>query len=281
MFKRRLIEQVFLILCTLVTGASILLLGVLLFHIFREGYSYLSWDFLTNYPSRFPQHAGIKSALFGSLWLMGLTILFAVPLGVLSAIYIEEFAPRNRILRLLDININNLAGMPSIVYGMLGLALFVRFLGLDRSLWAGSLTLSLLSLPVIVIAAQGAIRAVPQSIREAAYALGARKWQVVFLQVLPAALPGILTGIILSVSRAIGEAAPLIMIGALSFVAFTPSGPSDSFTALPIQIFNWASRPKEEFHQLAASAIIVLIVVLFALNVGAIVIREKLQRYRS
>ena len=177
-------------------------------------------------------------------------------------------------------NIANLAGMPSIVYGLLGLAIFVRFFGLGRSLMAGSMTLALLILPVIVIAAQEAIRAVPSSLREAAHGMGVHKWRVVMEQVLPASLPGIMTGVILALSRAICESAPLIMIGALSYVAFLPSSPMDSFTVLPVQIFNWASRPQEEFHYIAAAGIIVLLVVLFSMNFLAVFIRQKFQRYR-
>lgn len=268
-------------LCRAMTWVGVALLGILIYHVAREGVGWLDWEFLTSFPSRFPEKAGIKSALAGTLWLIGLTTVIAVPLGVAAAIYLEEYTRGGRISSFIEINISNLAGVPSIVYGILGLAVFVRGLDLGRSLVAGALTMTLLILPVIIIASREAIRAVPQSIRLAAFAVGATRWQVVRHHVLPAALPGILTGVILSISRAIGETAPLIMIGALSYVAFVPEGPMDSFTALPIQIFNWAARHQEEFHELAAAGIIVLLLVLFLMNAGAIVIRNRSQRRGS
>lgn len=278
--KRKQRDRWFIWLCSAVTWMTVGVLGILLAHVVKEGFVWLDWDFLNSFPSRHPEEAGIKSALWGSIWLIGMTAMFAIPLGVATAVYLEEFAPKNRLLRIFEINIANLAGMPSILYGVLGLAIFVRFLGFDRSLWSGSMTMSLLVLPVIVIAAQGAIRAVPASIREGAFALGARRWQVVWWQVLPSALPGIMTGIILALSRAMGETAPMIMIGALSYVAFTPETPEDPFTALPVQIFNWAARPQDEFHGLAAAGIMVLLALLLSMNAGAVFIREKLQRYK-
>lgn len=274
-------DAIFLWFCRLVTFATILVLGMLLYHVLKQGLPALSYDFLNNFPSRFPHKAGIKSAIYGSIWVISMTALFSVPIGIASAFFLEEYAPKNKLFRLLQINILNLAGIPSIVYGLLGLTLFVRFMNLDRSLWAGSLTLTLLILPVIIIASQEAIRGVPASLRYAAYALGARKWQVIFGQLLPAALPGIMTGIILAISRAIGETAPLIMIGALSYVAFTPETPSDPFTVLPVQIYNWAGRPQEAFHEIAAGGIIVLLTVLFIMNFGAVMIRQYFQRYKS
>jgi phosphate transport system permease protein len=201
--------------------------------------------------------------------------------GVAAAIYLEEFGGRGKLSAFIDINIANLAGVPSIVYGILGLAIFVRWFSLQRSVLAGALTMSLLILPVIIMSSREAIRAVPHSIRQAALALGATPWQTVRHHVLPAALPGILTGLILALSRAIGETAPLIMIGALTYVAFVPSGPMDAFTALPIQIFNWASRPQAEFHQLAAAGIVVLLAVLLIMNAAAIIIRHRSQRDRA
>lgn len=273
-------ERAFIILCKWVTFSAVLLLLVLLIHILREGSEWISLNFLNNYPSRFPHKAGVKSALYGSLWLICMTALISVPLGVATAFYLEEYAPRNRLRKWIQVNISNLAGVPSIVYGLLGLAIFVRYFQLDRSLWAGSLTLSLLILPVIIIASQESIRAVPDSIRYAAFSLGARRWQVIFGQVLPAALPGIMTGFILALSRAIGESAPLIMVGALSYVAFVPEGPGDPFTVLPIQIFNWAGRPQAEFQGLAGAGIIVLLCMLFTLNLGAVFIRQKFQKYK-
>jgi phosphate transport system permease protein len=247
-------------------------------HVARDGLRWVSWDFLTRYPSRIPERAGIKSAILGSLWMMALTAAISFPLGVGAAIYLEEYAPRTWITRLLQTNISNLAGVPSIVYGILGLAIFVRFFGLGRSVLAGAATLALLVLPVVIIAAQEALKAVPRSLREASYGVGATKWQTIRHQVLPVALPGILTGTILSLSRAIGETAPLIMIGALTFIAFSPTSPMDPFTVLPIQIFNWAAKPQAEFHELAAGAIIVLLAVLLVMNAGAIVLRNRFQK---
>ena len=260
------------------TWAGVVLLALLLAEVLREGIGWLDWQFLTSFPSRFAEKAGIQAALWGTVWLIALTALFSIPVGIGAAIYLEEYARRNWLNTVIEINIANLAGTPSIVYGILGLALFVRGMALGRSLLAGALTMSLLILPVTIIAAREALRAVPGSIRQASFALGATRWQTVWHHVLPAALPGILTSIILAVSRAIGETAPLIMIGALTYVAFTPTGPMDSFTALPIQIFNWASRPQQEFFNLASAGIIVLLVVLLSLNAAAIWIRYRSQR---
>lgn len=271
-------EFIFIWVCRSVTLLMVAVLFLLLFHVGKEGISWLDMEFLQSFPSRHPEEAGIKSALWGSIWLILMTATISIPLGVASAIYLEEYAPKNIWARVIEINISNLAGMPSILYGLLGLAIFVRFFDLEDSLWSGSLTLSLLVLPVIVIASKGAIREVPREIREGAYALGALRWQVVFGHVLPCALPGIMTGIILALSRAMGETAPLIMIGALSYVAFTPETPMDPFTALPVQIFNWAARPQEDFHGIAAAGILVLLALLLTLNTSAVIIREKLQR---
>ena len=281
-FRRRLLARKgsgigFAVLCLAATLLGIAALAVLLIDVTSQGIGRLSWDFINSFPSRKPEEAGIKAALWGTIWMMGLTAAFAVPLGLGAAIYLEEYAGRNWFTRIVQLNIANLAGVPSIVYGLLGLALFVRALELQRSVLAGALTMALLVLPIIIIAAQEALRAVPSSIREAAYALGATRSQVVFRQVVPAALPGMLTGIILALSRAIGETAPLIMIGALLFVPFTPSDPLDRFTALPIQIFNWASRPQKEFQENAAAGIIVLLAVLLTMNAVAIVLRNRFQ----
>lgn len=276
--RRHATTKCFRLLCAAVAWAGIVILAVLLFHVSREGIRWLDLQFLTEFPSRFPEQAGIKSALWGTVWLIILTAGISIPVGVAAAIYLEEFSPRNRLSQLIEVNIGNLAGVPSIVYGILGLVLFVRFLALGRSVLAGSLTMTLLILPVIIIAAREALRAVPDSIRQAAFALGATRWQAVRAQVLPVALPGILTGVILAMSRAIGETAPLVMIGALTYVAFVPEGPMDAFTALPIQIFNWASRPQENFHQLAAAGIIVLLVTLLLMNATAVWIRQRAER---
>lgn len=276
--RRHATTKCFRLLCAAVAWAGIVILAVLLFHVTREGIRWLDLQFLTEFPSRFPEQAGIKSALWGTVWLITLTAGISIPVGVAAAIYLEEFSPKNRLSQLIEVNIGNLAGVPSIVYGILGLVLFVRFLALGRSVLAGSLTMTLLILPVIIIAAREALRAVPDSIRHAAFALGATRWQAVRAQVLPVALPGILTGVILALSRAIGETAPLVMIGALTYVAFVPEGPMDAFTALPIQIFNWASRPQENFHQLAAAGIIVLLVTLLLMNATAVWIRQRAER---
>ncbi len=275
---RRLIGLVFKYLCFSAVVLSLFMLVLLLWDILRAGAGWLDWQFLTSFPSRFPASAGIKSAFWGSIWLTLLTALFSIPLGTGAAIYLEEYAPRNRLTRLIEINISNLAGVPSIVYGILGLAIFVRTLSLRQSLLAGALTMTLLILPIIIISSQEAIRAVPNSIREASLAMGATKWQTIRHHVLPVALPGILTGSILSLSRAIGETAPLIIIGAKQFIAFTPTSPLDPFTALPLQIFNWTSRPQPEFRHLAAAAIIVLLVLLLTMNATAIYLRGKYQR---
>ncbi len=262
----------------LLTWLGVALLAVLLVRVGRQGLAWLDWEFLTSFPSRFPERAGVLSALAGTLWLIGLTALVSVPIGIAAAIYLEEFSRPGRLRSVIEVNIANLAGVPSIVYGLLGLAFFVRGLNLGRSVLAGALTMSLLILPTIIIAAREALKAVPQSLRQGAMALGATQWQAVRHHALPSALPGILTGIILSLSRAIGEAAPLIMIGALTYIAFTPDGPMDDFTALPIQIYNWASRPQKDFHGLAAGAIIVLLAVLLLMNAAAVAIRYRSQR---
>lgn len=263
--------------CFSVAWVGVLILGVLLFHVTWEGFPWLDMQFINDFPSRFPKKAGINSALFGTLWLIGFTALFSVPIGIGAGIYLEEFGNKNYFSRFVDLNISNLAGVPSIVYGMLGMVIFVRWFGLGESVLAGALTMSLLILPIIIIATREALRAVSGTIRQAAFALGATRWQTVYAHVLPQAFPGILTGIILALSRAIGETAPLIMIGALTYVAFVPEGPMDEFTALPIQIFNWASRPQKEFHELAAAGILVLLFVLLLMNSIAVIIRYRLE----
>ncbi len=275
LLQRHRRAYIFKTFCIGVTIFSISTLGLLIYEVTSIGLPWLSMDFLTHFPSRFPEKAGIKSALFGTLWLVGLTAAFAIPTGVLAAIYLEEYAPANKLTRLININIANLAGVPSIVFGILGLAVFVRFMGLQRSVVAGALTMALLILPVIIIAAREAIKAVPNSMRQAAFAVGATRWQVIWAHVLPQATSGILTGVILALSRALGETAPLIMIGALTYIAFVPAGPMDEFTALPIQIYNWTSRPQESFHELASAGIIVLLVVLLMMNATAVYIRYR------
>lgn len=266
----------------IVAGAALMLaLGVvsaLLIDIFYDGLPRLDLNFLTSFPSRFAHKAGIKSALVGSLYLMILIVIFSLPLGVGAAIYLEEYSPKNKITDLIELNIANLAGVPSVIYGILGLQLFIRGLGFDRSLLSGALTLSLLVLPVIVIASREAIRSVPKSIREASLALGATKWQTIRSHVIPGALPGIMTGCILAFSRAIGETAPLITIGALTYIAFLPDSLFSPFTALPIQAYNWISRPQAAFHTNAAAAMVVLLILLLSMNAIAIMLRIRYQR---
>ena len=276
--RRALTGRLFHTLCLAATILGILMLLVLLADVFIRGVATLNWTFLTSFPSRNASGAGIKSALAGTLWLISLTAAFAIPTGIAAAIWLEEYPSRGRLSRFVEVNINNLAGVPSIIYGLLGLGLFVRFLFLGRSILAGALTMALLVLPIVIINAREALRAVPSSQREAAYALGATRSQVIGRAVLPAALPGIFTGVILALSRAIGETAPLITIGALTFIAFVPNGPLDAFTVLPIQIFNWVSRPQAGFHAIAASGIIVLLVVLLGMNALAVFLRDRAQR---
>ena len=270
--------RIFAVLCFLATAVGIVFLALLLFDILRDGGGRLSWSFLTGFPSRFAERAGLLPALAGSIWTLVLTALVSFPLGVGTAIWLEEYAPDNRFTRLIEVNIANLAGVPSVVYGILGLAVFVRAFALGRSILAATLTLALLILPVIIIAAQEAIRAVPGSIRLGAYALGATRWETIRHQVFPLALPGILTGTILALSRAIGEAAPLILVGALGFVAFVPNSPMDQFTVIPFQIYNWVSRPQPDFHRAAAAASIVLLVMLLTMNAAAILLRNRYSR---
>lgn len=253
---------------------AVLALAVLLWYIVQRGWDWLSWGLLTNSPSRRPENAGLSIAISGTLWIISLTILVAFPMGVASAIYLEEYAPKNRWTRILQINISNLAGVPSVVYGLLGLGIFVQWLGLGRVVLSGALTMALLSLPVIIISSQEALKAVPPSLREAAYAVGATRWQVTASHVLPAAIPGIMTGVILAVSRAIGETAPLLVAGAAGFLTSKPSGFMDSYTTIPIQLYNWMSRPQTDFRDLAAAGIIVLLALLISMNLIAIVVRQ-------
>jgi phosphate transport system permease protein len=259
----------------LVTALAMVILAALIWDITVSGARWLSLDLLTNTPSRKPEEAGLRPALLGTLWVIGLTALFAFPIGVGAAVYLEEYAPNNRWTRLLKTNIANLAGIPSIVYGLLGLGVFVSLLALGRTVISGALTMALLILPVIIIASQEAIRAVPPSLRQAAFALGATRWQVARDHVIPAAMPGILTGIILSISRAMGETAPLLVVGAAAYVTFNPTGLTSKYTALPMQIYEWARRPQQEFQDLAAAAIIVLLVLLLMLNATAIYLRQR------
>ncbi|MFA7297036.1 MAG: phosphate ABC transporter permease PstA [Dehalococcoidia bacterium] len=259
-------------------ASIVLALGMLVYlvlDVVLRGAPWLDWQFLTSFDSRFPARAGILAALAGTGLMMAMTLALALPIGVMAAIYLEEYARESWLKSFIQINISNLAGVPSIIYGLLGLTIFVRQLGLGRSILAGAMTMALLVLPVIVVATQEALRAVPSSIRDASLALGATKSQTIWHHVLPQAVPGILTGNILAASRAIGETAPLVTIGALTFVPFTPQSIMDRFTVLPIQIFNWTSKPQAEFHDLAAAGIVVLLAVLLTMNSIAIVLRQR------
>ena len=275
-FRKRLGTIIFFALLAAVL-VGIVGLTILLVQVLVEGVPWLSWGFVDNFPSRHPEQAGLRSALFGTIWIIALTALFTVPIGVGAAVYLEEYAPKNRLTSIIEINISNLAGVPSIVYGLLGLALFVQWLALGRSVVAGALTMTLLVLPIVILAAREAIRAVPDSYRQAAYAMGSTQWQVERLVVLPAALPGILTGVILALSRAVGEAAPMLAISALVFLTFSPTDPLDRFTVMPIQIFNWVSRPQEDFRGLAAAGIVILLIILLGMNSLAIYLRNRYQ----
>ena len=278
MRKRKIRGYVFYALCVTAVALGLLMLAALLYNVLSEGFSRLSWDFITNFPSRFPERAGIHAAILGSIYVVSIAGVVAFSLGVGAAIYLEEYAKKGTFASFIQLNIANLAGVPSIVYGILGLEIFVRIMELGKSVIAGGLTLALLVLPIVIIASQEAIRAVPPSLKEGGFALGATKWQVVRRLVLPYAFPGILTGAILAVSRAVGETAPLIVMGALTFVPFAPDGPMSRFTVLPIQIFNWVSRPQEGFHVAAAAGIIVLLVVLLTMNAFAVFLRHKFQK---
>lgn len=262
------------------TLVGLVFLVILLVDIWSDGAARLSADFLRNPPSRLTSRAGVWPALVGSIWVMLLTALVSFPLGVGTAIWLEEYAPNNRLTGIVEANIANLAGVPSIVYGILGLAVFVRALAMGRSVLAGALTLALLILPVVIIASQEAIKAVPSTMRLGSYALGATRWETIRYHVLPHAMPGILTGTILALSRAVGEAAPLLLVGAVGFVQFAPRGLEDAFTVIPIQIFNWTSRPQAEFQELAAAGSIVLLVLLLAMNAVAILLRNRYAKRR-
>ena len=266
----------FLLLSCVLIGIAGLL--VLLIRILFDGVDWLSWHFITNFPSRHPELAGMKSAIFGTIWTIALTGVFTVPIGIGAAVYLEEYSPKNWFTQIIEINISNLAGVPSIVYGLLGLALFVQWMSIGRAVLAGALTLALLVLPIVILASREAIKAVPDSYRQASYALGATKWETQKSVVLPSAMPSILTGVILALSRAIGEAAPIIAISALVYLTFNPTNPLSRFTVMPIQIFNWVSRPQDEFRGLAAAGIIILLLILLGMNSIAIYLRNRYQK---
>lgn len=260
------------------TLLALLVLVILGYRMVTQGVGYLNFDFLTNFSSRFPANAGIKAALVGSLWLLAVVAPVSLLLGVGAAVYLEEYAKKSKITTFIQMNISNLAGVPSIVFGLLGLTIFVRMLGMGKSVLAAGLTMSLLILPVIIVASQEAIRAVPNDLREASYGIGATKWQTIVKVVIPSAIPGILTGGILALSRAIGETAPLVVIGIPVIIHFLPEGLLSEFTALPMQIFDWAKRPQEEFQYVAAAGILVLMIVLVFMNSIAVFIRNKFSK---
>ncbi|MEW6773727.1 MAG: phosphate ABC transporter permease PstA [Bacteroidota bacterium] len=262
------------LLCTV---AGIFILAIFLYTIIADGWDRLNWQFFTSLPSRRPSNAGILVPLLGTLWIMILTTIIAVPIGIAAAIYLEEYGKKSRFASFIEVNIANLAGVPSIIYGLLALEIFVRIMGLGRSLLSGALTLSLLILPIIIVSTREALKSVPKSIREASYALGATKWKTIWNAVLPSAAGGILTGVILAISRAIGETAPLVVIGAMLYITTIPTHPLDDFSALPIQIYNWLSRPQKGFIENATAAIIVLLAITFILNGIAIYLRNKWQ----
>ncbi|MFQ5597480.1 MAG: phosphate ABC transporter permease PstA [Nitrospiria bacterium] len=294
MEKRRvnqIYDTLFRIFGLAVTLFGVVVLLVLLIDVFSDGYPRLDRQFLTSFPSRRPQRAGIYAAWVGTVWISALTVVLAFPIGIAAATYLEEYAGKNWLTGLIEINIANLAGVPSIIYGLLGLGIFVRWMDLERSILAGGMTLALLVLPIVILSSREALRTVPSSIREASYALGASQWQTIRHQVLPSAMPGILTGSILALSRAVGETAPLITVGALTYVAFLPKSPIegtfpffnlegflDPFSVLPIQIFNWVSRPQKGFTVNAAAAIIVLLFITFAMNGIAVYLRRRYQK---
>ncbi|MEQ8364655.1 MAG: phosphate ABC transporter permease PstA [Cyclobacteriaceae bacterium] len=261
--------------CTLF---GLLMLVIFIGNILIDGLQRIDWDFLTNLPSRKAEKSGILTAWTGTAWILALTAMIAIPLGVAAGIYLEEYGKKNRIAAMVEVNIANLAGVPSIIYGLLGLEVFGRLMNLGASLLAGAFTLAILILPILIVATREALKAVPNTLREASYAMGATKWQTIWHQILPAAGGGILTGIILSLSRAMGETAPLIVIGALAYVPFVPKSPMDEFTVLPMQIFNWVSRPQHEFLVNGAAAIIILLLITFIMNGIAVYLRNKWQK---
>ena len=275
--RRKWMGRAFHGLCLLSVCIALGMLAVLLIYLLQQGVTGIDWSFLTSFPSRHPDKAGIKPAMLGSIYVVLVAGVVSFTLGVATALFLEEYATRSKFAKIAKINIANLAGVPSIVYGILGLQIFVHSMNLGNSVLAGGFTLALLVLPIVIVAASEAVRAVPPSLREGSYALGATRWQVIWRMVIPQAFPGILTGVILAVSRAIGETAPLIAMGALTFVPFTPDSPLSRFTVLPIQIFNWTSRPQEGFRETAAAGIIVLLVILLVMNAGAVILRNRFQ----
>jgi len=279
LMRRKLNGTIFYGACVFSIGFLLVLLGLLLYDVLVKGLPWLDAQFLTGVPSARPARAGILPAIVGTVEVALLVALFTFPTGVAAAIYLSEYASDNRLNRLLQMNISNLAGVPSIIYGIFGLALFVRLLGLGPTVLAAALTLSLLILPVVIISSIEALKAVPHNQREGAYALGATRWQMVRRSVLPAAAPGVMTGVILAMARAIGEAAPLLVVGAFVFVTFLPNPVEGQYTVLPIQVYQWAVRPQDEFQGISAATIIVLLLLMFALNALALIVRARLSRH--
>jgi phosphate transport system permease protein len=276
--KNRLLDRGFFVIGLTGTMFGLIILAIFIGDVIIDGAGRINWDFLTSLPSRKPEKAGIFSAMIGSIWILLLTAIISFPIGVAAGIYLEKYANNTRFAKFLEINISNLAGVPSIIYGLLGLQIFVRIFHFGPSILSGSMTLALLILPIIIVATRESIKAVPQSITDASYGMGASKWQTIWHHILPASFGGILTGVILALSRAVGEAAPLIVVGALAYVPFAPKTPLDEFSVLPIQIFNWISRPQHGFIINAAAAIIVLLIITFLLNGIAIYLRNRWQR---
>lgn len=278
--KRERIDTFVNILLALSVFIAFLTLASLIFDVLTDGLKWFDWQFFNSYPSRKPEIAGIKAAFYGTLWVMGITAALSIPIGISTALYLEQFADNSRFNRFIKLNISNLAGVPSIIYGIIGMAIFVELLQMGRVILAGSLTMTLLILPIIIISSQEAIKQVPSYYMDAALALGATKWQVVTKIILPQSIPGIVSGFILSMSRAIGESAPMIAISALVYITFLPEGPLDRFTVMPIQIYSWISQPKDEFRGLAAAGIILLLIMLLSLNSVAILLRDYFQKRR-
>jgi phosphate transport system permease protein len=276
--RNRLIDSAFKYLGIFCTFFGLIMLAIFIGNILMDGLTRINWDFITNLPSRRASKAGILTAWTGTAWILALTAIISIPIGVAAGIYLQEYGRKNRLAYIIELNISNLAGVPSIIYGLLGLEIFVRLLKFGGSLLAGAFTLALLILPIIIVATREALKAVPGSLREASYGMGATKWQTIWYQILPAASGGILTGIILALSRAVGETAPLIVIGALAYVPFVADSPMDEFTVLPIQIFNWVSRPQQEFLVNGAAAIIILLLITFVMNGIAVYLRNRWQK---
>lgn len=257
---------------------AFLTLASLIVDIFSDGWEWFDWQFFNSFPSRKPEIAGIKAAFYGTVWVMSITALLSIPIGISTALYLEMFADDSKFNKFIKVNISNLAGVPSIIYGIIGMAIFVEFFQMGRVILAGALTMTLLILPIIIIASQEAIKQVPSYYMDAALALGSTKWQAVVKVILPQSIPGIVSGFILAMSRAIGESAPMIAISALVYITFLPEGPLDRFTVMPIQIYNWISQPQDDFRGLAAAGIILLLIMLLSLNSLAIFLRDYFQR---